>query len=65
MSQDQERIESPELDHVATLLLNGMLSNPALAMPERMADENLRYFAGKAVRAAQFLEEKLQQERNK
>lgn len=60
----QDHIEStPELEHVAALLLNGMLSNPALVTPERMAEKNLNYFAGKAIKAAQILEKKLSKER--
>jgi len=63
---EQRPIENtPELEHVATLLLNGLLSNPALADREHLADANLKYFAGKAVKAACFLQEKLQKERNK
>lgn len=65
MSQEPRNECTPELEHVATLLLNGLLSNPALATPETLGEGNLKFFAGKAVKAALFLEEKLREERAK
>lgn len=66
MSQDKERIESPELEHIAALALNGLLSNPAVIKEaSQVREEGLKALAGIAFRSAYFLQQRLHQERNK
>lgn len=61
----QEQIEStPELEQIAALLLNGLLSNPSVLQNRaQLNDSNLKAFAEAAFNAAVFLEQRLHQER--
>jgi len=61
----QEIENTPELEHVAALALNGLLSNPKVIKREELSDKNLQILADQAVAAAYWLEERLKKERNK
>lgn len=67
MSQKPEKIEStPELEHVAALALNGLISNPAIVSGwNELSDKNLKNLADYAIASAYFLQEQLHKERSK
>lgn len=65
MSQEPEKIEStPELEQIAALALNGLLSNSSVLYARaQLNDANLEAFADAAFKAAVFLQQRLHQAR--
>jgi len=64
MTEQQQTTSTPELEHVAALALNALLSNPAVIKDRsQVEEEGLKTLADIAFRAAYFLEQRLHQAR--
>ena len=63
----QEQIETtPDLEHVAALLFNGLLSNPSIVKNRtQLREAGLKALANTAFKAACVLEQRLHEETSK